>query len=210
MSVQFELKAEARQDVGKGASRRLRRAGRVPAVIYGGHQDPLALTLEHDSIIHQLDNEAFYSSVLSINVGGRTEKAVLRDLQRHPYKPAVLHMDFQRVSEDEAIRVHVPLHFLNEEKCKGVRQDGGVLSHQIIEVEVSCLPRDLPEFIEVDVADLGMGETLHLSELRLPEGVTLTAMSSGEEHDTAVVNVHHARVSSSDESEEGEDEQGEA
>ena len=163
MSVTFELKAEPRGDLGKGASRRLRRAGKVPAILYGGGQDPQPLVLNHLDILNQLKNEAVYSHVLTLNLGDRTESAVLRDLQRHPFKPTILHIDFLRVSADRKLRVHVPLHFVNEETSRGVKQQGGVVSRALIDIEIACLPKDLPEFIEVDLSDLGMGEALHLS-----------------------------------------------
>ncbi|MEZ5590152.1 MAG: 50S ribosomal protein L25/general stress protein Ctc [Gammaproteobacteria bacterium] len=209
MSVEFVVTAQPRTDAGKGASRRLRRQGLVPAILYGGHKEPANLTIEQNQIIKQLDNEAFYSHILTLDIGGRKERAVLRDMQRHPYKPLVQHMDFQRVTEDETIRVQIPLHFVNEEACKGVKDQGGAISHLLTEVEIECLPKDLPEFIEVDVLELEMGQTLHLSELKLPEGVTLTALAHGE-HDTGVVNVHHVtRVAddteAADEAEDTED-----
>lgn len=193
MSVAFELIAESRQGVGKGASRRLRRAGRVPAVLYGGNKAPESLSFDHNEIVKQLQHEGFYSHILSITVGSRKESAILKDLQRHPYKPAILHLDLQRVSADEKIRVHVPLHFINEQTAKGVKQEGGVVSHLLIDVEVACLPKDLPEFIEVDLSELGLGESIHLSELKLPEGVEVVALSHGAEYDVPVVNIHHAR-----------------
>ncbi len=207
MSVAFELIAEPRQDVGKGASRRLRRTGRVPAVLYGGNKAPESLSLDHNEIVKQLKHEGFYSHILNISVGSRKESAILKDLQRHPYKPTILHMDLQRVSADEAIRVHVPLHFINEQTAKGVKQEGGVVSHLMIDVEVACLPKDLPEFIEVDLSDLGLGESIHLSELKLPEGVEVVALTHGAEYDVPVANIHHARRAAE---ETGEDEEGAA
>ena len=204
MSVDFVVNATERSDTGKGASRRLRRQGLVPAIVYGGRKDPEPITVVQNEVVHQLENEGFYSHVLTVKVGDRSERAILRDLQRHPFKPLVLHMDFQRVSEDQAIRVNVPLHFLNEDKCKGVREDGGIISRLITEVEVSCLPRHLPEYLELDIGELRIGETLHLSALQLPEGVDLT-QTLDEEHDPAVVNVHH-RVSEVEPEVEGEEE----
>ena len=198
MSVEFVINAQPRTDAGKGASRRLRRQGLVPAILYGGHKEPVNLTVEQNQIIKQLENEAFYSHILTLDVGGRKERAVLRDMQRHPYKPLVQHMDFQRVTENETIRVQIPLHFVNEEACKGVKHQGGAISHLLTEVEIECLPKDLPEFIEVDVIELEMGQTLHMSELKLPEGVTLTALAHGGEHDTGVVNVHHVTRAADD------------
>ena len=196
MSADFTLNAEVRDEsqLGKGASRRLRRMGKVPAVIYGGGEDPVSVTFDHDSLIHSLEQEAFYSHILTVDVAGKSQRAILRDLQRHPYKPSVLHMDLLRVREDTAINVHVPLHFLNEETCHGVKMEGGVISHNIVEIEISCLPKDLPEFIEVDTADLKLNEALHLSDVNVPEGVTIVELSHGEGHDHVVVSVHVKRA----------------
>lgn len=192
MSVTFELKAEPRGDLGKGASRRLRRAGKVPAILYGGGQEPQPLVLSHLDILNQLKNEAVYSHVLTLNLGDRTESVVLRDLQRHPFKPTILHLDFLRVSADRKLRVHVPLHFVNEETSRGVKQQGGVVSRALIDIEIACLPKDLPEFIEVDLSDLGMGEALHLSQVPLPAGVELAdKIAPGSDQDAIVVNIHH-------------------
>ena len=195
MSVDFTLSAEMRdgQQLGKGASRRLRRMGKVPAVIYGGGEDAVAVTFDHDSLIHSLEQEAFYSHILTVDVAGKSQRAILRDLQRHPYKPTVLHMDLLRVREDTAINVHVPLHFLNEDTCPGVKLEGGVISHNIVEVEVSCLPKDLPEFIEVDASGLHLNESLHLSDIKAPGGVTIVELSHGEGHDHVVVSVNVKR-----------------
>jgi large subunit ribosomal protein L25 len=193
MSVTFELKAEPRGDLGKGASRRLRRAGKVPAILYGGGQEPQPLVLSHLDILNQLKNEAVYSHVLTLNLGDRTESVVLRDLQRHPFKPTILHLDFLRVSADRKLRVHIPLHFVNEETSRGVKQQGGVASRSLIDIEVTCLPNDLPEFIEVDLIDLGMGEVLHLSQIPLPTGVELAdKIIPGSDQDVVVVSIHHA------------------
>ena len=195
MSVDFTLSAEVRdeQQLGKGASRRLRRMGKVPAVIYGGGEEAVAVTFDHDSLIHSLEQEAFYSHILTVDVAGKSQRAILRDLQRHPYKPTVLHMDLLRVREDTAINVHVPLHFLNEDVCHGVKMEGGVISHNIVEIEISCLPKDLPEFIEVDTAELKINESLHLSDIKVPDGVTIVELSHGEGHDHVVVSVNVKR-----------------
>ena len=203
MSVAFELNAEPRPDVGKGASRRLRRQGKVPAVLYGGDKAPEALTLLQREILYQLDNEAFYSHVLQVNIGARKEQAILRDLQRHPYKPTILHLDLQRITADEKVRVHVPLHFINEDSAPGVKQQGGAISRLRIEVEVSCLPKDLPEFIEVDLADLRIGEAIQLSQLKLPAGVEIVELSP--EHDVPVVSIHGQRVAAEEEAIGGEE-----
>ena len=193
MSVTFELKAEPRGDLGKGASRRLRRAGKVPAILYGGGQEPQPLVLSHLDILNQLKNEAVYSHVLTLNLGERSESVVLRDLQRHPFKPTILHVDFLRVSADRKLRVHVPLHLVNEDTARGVKQQGGVVSRALIDIEIACLPKDLPEFIEIDIADLGMNEALHLSQIPLPAGVELAdKIAPGSDQDAIVVNIHHA------------------
>ncbi len=194
MSLDFTFDAEPRSDLGKGASRRLRKSGKIPAVIYGGGEDPVSVTLDHDSFMHNLEQEAFYSHILTVNVGKKKQKTILRDLQRHPYRPTVLHVDLLRVREDTAINVHVPLHFINEDICHGVKMEGGVISHNFVELEIICLPKDLPEFIEVDVADLKLNETIHLSEVKVPEGVTIVELAHGEGHDHVVVSVHVKRA----------------
>jgi large subunit ribosomal protein L25 len=199
MSDEFTLDAEVRTDNGKGASRRLRREHKVPAIIYGSEIDSQPITLSHHQVIRRLENEAFYSHVLVINVDGKNEEAILRDIQRHPSKPQILHMDFLRVSKDKVLHVHVPLHLINEEKCVGVKLGGGIISKIITEVEVACLPKDLPEYLEVDVIDLNVGDSIHLTELKLPEGIHLLALSHGGEHDTSVVSVHKPRGSAEDE-----------
>lgn len=193
----FELDITVRTDtdMGKGASRRLRRTGQMPGILYGGGKDPMALSLSHNEMMKHLKHEAFYSHVLTLKLGDQIEKAVLKDLQRHPYQPVLLHADFQRVSETEKIHMHVPLHFINEDKCVGVKQGGGVISRQMIEVEIYCLAKDLPEFIEVDLAEVQVGHIIHLSNLTLPIGVELAALShgGGAEHDLPVVSVHIPR-----------------
>jgi large subunit ribosomal protein L25 len=200
MSTEYIINAEQREDQGKGASRRLRRDGLVPGIVYGAGKEPVAITVKHNELIKSLEQEAFYSQVLTLNLGKDSEQVVLRDLQRHPAKPLLLHLDLQRINANEKLHAHIPLHFLNEEACVGVKQGGGSISHVIIEVEVSCLPKDLPEFFEVDVADLNLGETLHLSDLKLPEGVELVELAHG--HDNAVVTVHKLRAVAEVEEEE--------
>ncbi len=189
----FVLNAEPRVDLRKGASRRLRRQGKIPAILYGGDQPPEPLVLDHDAIFHNLENEAFYSSILTVRVGDAEQKAVLKDLQRHPAKSLVMHVDLLRVDERHAIRVHVPLHFANEDTAPGVKQ-GGVVSHLMVEVEVECLPQHLPEHIDVDLSGLHVGESIHLSDLRLPEGVRIVELMHGPEHDQAVVTIHPSRT----------------
>jgi len=204
MAISFELNAESRTDTGKGASRRLRHAGKVPAIIYGGNKDPEALTLSHNELLRNLEHEAFYSHILTIRTGAETTSAILRDLQRHPSKPVILHIDLQRVSADETLRTQVPLHFIGEETNASVKA-GGLVSHEQSEVEIECLPKDLPEFIAVDISALEIGDTLHLSDLQVPEGVTLLELARGEDHDQSVVSMHAKRVGA----EEGEGEAGE-
>ncbi|MEL7447974.1 MAG: 50S ribosomal protein L25/general stress protein Ctc [Pseudomonadota bacterium] len=193
MGTTFELHGELREDKGKGASRRLRRTGKVPAVLYGGKGEPRAISLDHTELMHQLENEAFYSHILTIKVGDKKQEAILKDLQRHPAKRAVLHADFQRIVADEKLRTNVPLHFVNEETSKGVREGGGVVSHLATDVEISCLPKNLPEYIEVDVAELDIDEMMKLSDLTLPEGVELVELSYGADHDQPVVAINRPR-----------------
>ena len=193
MTVSFDLKASLRQDKGKGASRRLRRGGKVPGILYGGGKDALALALDHDPIMHSLENEAFYSHILTLDVDGNIEKVVLKDLQRHPSKPSLVHIDFQRINEAEKLRMHVPLHFVGADVAPGVKTGGGVVSYLVNDVEISCLPKDLPEFIEVDMSAMQLNDILHLSDLKVPGGVELIALSHGTEHDLPVASIHVAR-----------------
>jgi large subunit ribosomal protein L25 len=190
MSDQFELHAELREDKGKGASRRLRRlADQIPAIIYGGDKDPQPLTLIRKDLEKSLENEAFYSHVLTINVGKDKQKAILKDLQRHPAKERVMHADFLRVDDKVAIKVNVPIHFINEKTSHGVKIEGGMVQHQMTDIEVQCLPGDIPEFIEVDMKDAHVGDIIHLSDIALPEGVMSVALALGEDHDLAVASI---------------------
>jgi large subunit ribosomal protein L25 len=199
MSKQIEITAELRKDVGKGASRRLRRlADRVPGIIYGASQEAQPLTLNANQLGKAMQEEAFYSQILSVMVEGSLQQAVVRDVQRHPSHSRLLHIDFMRVSADRELEVEVPIHFINEESCVGVRQQGGVLAHNLMEVEISCLPRHLPEFIEIDVAELALGDAIHLSDVKVPEGVTIVALTHGEDHDLPVVSCNAPRVSGDD------------
>ena len=200
--MNFTLNAQLRSDLGKGASRRLRHANSIPAVIYGAGKDPQTLTFNHDDIVKSLEHEAFYSSILNINIDGSNTKAVVKDIQRHAYKPKVLHMDLQRVSETDKIHMHVPIHFTGEDVAPGVKA-GGQLVHNMNDVEVICLAKDLPEYIELDVSKLNVGESLHISDLPLPEGVTSVELSHGEDHDQPVVSIQKARgMSATDEDSE--------
>jgi len=190
MSDQFELNAEVRTEIGKGASRRLRRfAGMVPGIIYGGDKASQPLSLNRKDLEKALENEAFYSHVLIVNVGKDKDKAILKDLQRHPAKNRVTHVDFLRIDENVAIRVHVPIHFLNETTCYGVKTQGGMIQHQATDIEVQCLPANIPTYIEVDMLEVHTGHIVHLSDITLPAGVTSVALALGEDHDLAIASV---------------------
>ena len=191
MKTSFELIAEFRETQGKGASRRLRHEGKVPAILYGGHSEARALTLSHQKLIVMLENERFYSTILSLKVGDQTQNAILKDVQRHPYKNAIVHIDFQRVEDNQKIRMSIPLHFVGAAVSPGVKTQGGLVSHLRNEVEVSCLPKDLPEFIEVDMSALSLNESIHMSQLKIPEGVELTALAK---EDAAVASIHSPRA----------------
>ncbi len=210
MSSEFVLTAEPRTEQGKGASRRLRREGKVPAILYGAGKDPVPLSVNHNELLKQLENEAFYSHILTVELDGKTEQAVLKDLQRHPAKPFILHLDLMRVSAGEKIRVNVPLHFIGEDVAPGVKIGGGIVTHAVTEVEISCLPKDLPEYIEVDLSALELGESLHLSDLKLPPGVELVQLLQGEEHDVAVAAIQATRGSTAAGAAEEGGEEGEA
>ena len=199
MSDAFELEAEARDNVGKGSSRRLRRLeNKVPAIVYGGGSDPVKISLDHDDLWHHLENEAFFSHIITLKIDSKPEDVLLKDLQRHPAKNRVMHADFLRVNKNEAIVVNVPLHFINEESCIGVKMQGGRISHQATDIEVRCLPGDLPEYIEVDMQEIETGQVVHLSDVKLPEGVESVTLSHGSEHDLAIANVAAPKGSSDD------------
>jgi large subunit ribosomal protein L25 len=189
MATNHEIMAESRKDEGKGASRRLRRAGYVPAVVYGNNQEPESIQIVHNTVLLASRHEWFFSSVLDLNVGGKKQKVLVRDWQKHPFKQLMLHMDFIRVNENEAVRVAVPLHFLNQEKSPAAKTAGLVISHNLTEVTVSCLPKYLPEFVELDLSALDTGDIIHLSELKLPANVEIPELALGKEHDIAVVTV---------------------
>jgi large subunit ribosomal protein L25 len=194
MSTQHNLTATSRKDEGKGASRRLRHTGQVPAVVYGAHKDPQSIQLEHNAVFLSSANEWFYSAILDLSIDGAVQKVLLRDLQRHPFRPQILHLDFLRISENEAITVKVPLHFLNQEKSPAGKTSGVVITHELNEVEISCLPKDLPEFLEVDLSSLKEGDVVHLSELKLPAGVSIPELKLGKEHDLALVIARQLRA----------------
>ena len=204
MSVDFNITAETRSDMGKGASRRLRREDKVPAVIYGAGKDAASITIDHNSLFHHLEHEAFYSHILNITVDGKKEKAVLKDLQRHPYKPTILHADFLRVDAKEKLRMNVPLHFTGGEDAPGVRIDGGMVTHNVSDVEISCLPGDLPEYLEVDLSELEMDHSLHLSDIKLPKGVEIVQLTHGADHDQPIAAVHKTRAVADDDEAEVE------
>ncbi|WP_113907412.1 50S ribosomal protein L25/general stress protein Ctc [Aliidiomarina celeris] len=191
----YEFNAEVRNDLGKGASRRLRHANKVPAILYGGDKEALSLTLDHDKLNNAADHEGFYSHILTLHIDGKKHQAILKDVQRHPYKPKLIHLDFQRVSAKEELHTNVPLHFLNEE---AIQKAGGVIVHHLNDVEITCLPKDLPEFIEVDLAGLAVGDNVHLTDLVVPKGVTLVELTRGENHDQTVVTVTAAKTEKAD------------
>ena len=187
MATIHEIPAETRKDEGKGASRRLRTSGKVPAIVYGSTDAPASIQLEHNTVWLASQNEWFYSSILDLKLDGNAQKVLLRDLQRHPFKAQLLHLDFQRVDENKAIRIRVPLHFLDQEKSPAGKMAGILISHAMTDVEISCLPKDLPENIQVDLSELKVGDIVHLSALKLPNGVEIPELRLGKEHDSAVV-----------------------
>ena len=190
MKDNFDLIAELREDQGKGASRRLRHKGKVPAIIYGAGRPPRSLIFDQNKVLKKLENESFYSSILNIKVGEKSQAVILKDLQRHPAKHMIMHMDFQRIIDDVEIKMNIPLHFLGEDVAPGVKDGGGNVSHLMNDVEVSCLPKHLPEYLEVDVSELELDAMLHLSDIKLPEGVEILGLVAGEESDQGVVSIH--------------------
>ena len=192
---EFELNCTVRTDLGKGASRRLRRLNDdIPAVLYGGSEDPISLTIAHKDIAKATENEAFFSHIITLNVGKKKQKAVIKALQRHPAKAILMHADFQRVSDDQEITVNVPIHFLNEDKCAGVKTGGGSIIKTLNEIEIHCFPKDLPEFIDVDMILLEIGEAVHLADITLPTGVASVALASGNDLSVATVQAPRAEV----------------
>ena len=188
------IKATSRNVEGKGASRRLRHAASIPAIVYGGKGEPQPIQLDHEKIWLASQNEWFYSSILSLDIEGKVESVLLRDIQRHPYKQIIMHLDFQRVDANQTLRAKVPLHFLNQEKSPAGKDGTVVITHELNEVEVSCLPKDLPAFIELDLSELKVGDIVHLSEMKLPKGIEIPELKLGKEHDVAVVIAKHGRV----------------
>jgi large subunit ribosomal protein L25 len=202
MSKTHEIKAQSRKDEGKGASRRLRRAAYVPAVVYGGDKAPESIQIEHNTILLAAKHEWFFSSILDLNVDGAVQKVLVRDWQKHPFKQLMMHMDFLRIDENAKLRVNVPLHFLNQETSTAGKTSGVVISHNLTEVEIACLPKHLPEFIELDLGALQAGDIIHLSDLKLPANVELPALQLGEAHDIPVVTVNVVKESAADAAED--------
>jgi large subunit ribosomal protein L25 len=191
MSTDFTLQAKGREDTGKGASRRLRRlAGEVPAIVYGGKKNPAKITLTHKDVAKALENEAFYSSIVALNIDGSSEDVIIKDVQRHPAKKIILHMDFFRVSKTTVLQTKVPLHFINEDTCPGVKLGGGIVAHTMTDIEIQCLPKNLPEYIEVDMGEVDVGDIVHISDITLPEGVESVALNLGADHDLSVATIN--------------------
>ena len=199
MSISFTLNAITRTDEGKGASRRLRRLeNKVPAVIYGGANPAQSLSLEFRELVKALESEAFYSHVLTVNIDGKPQQAVLKALQRHPAKGIPMHADFLRIDASQKLVMKVPLHYLNQDNCVGVKQEGGEIAITAVELEISCLPADLPEYLEIDLQDVHVGNTLHISDIKLPKGVEVPALALGHDYDQPIANVHKSRVETDD------------
>lgn len=211
----YSLTAKSRDTVGKGASRRLRRlAEQVPAIIYGGKKSPQNVSITHKDFVKALENEGFYSQIIQLTTDGSSEDVILKDIQRHPAKPVILHADFLRIDKTQKLNVRVPLHFINEDTSVGVKMQGGIVSHIMTELEVNCLPADLPEFIEVDMAEVEVDSTVHISDLSLPKGVESVALAQGSDHDLSVAAIHVPKEVSIDDpvdaegTEDGEDADG--
>ena len=205
MSTNFTINAKSREDTGKGASRRLRRlTGEVPAIIYGGKKDAEKISILHKDITKALENDAVYSSIISLSIDGKAEDTIIKDIQRHPAKQIILHMDFLRVSKTTKLQTRVPLNFINEDICVGVKLGGGLIAHTMTDIEVSCLPKDLPEAIDVDMAEVDVGQIVHLSDLTLPNGVESVSLSQGADYDLTVATVNKQKAVEIDEPIESE------
>jgi large subunit ribosomal protein L25 len=191
MRISFTFGADVREMQGKGASRRLRHAGKVPAVLYGGQQDAQALTLDQQNLLTMIDNERFFSSIVQLKIGEKTQEAIVKDIQMHPARNVVVHVDLQRVSENEKIRIHLPIHFKGETISPGVKTQGGVVSHMRADVEVSCLPKDLPEFLELDLSGMNLNDTKFLADIPLPAGVVIPELTR---KNAPVVSIHSPRA----------------
>jgi len=204
MSDKFDLVAEYREDTGKGSSRRLRHAGKVPAIVYGGGRPPRNIMLDEAPLLRQAQNESFFSSILTVKVGERTQACILKDIQVHPAKRRILHLDLQRILANEKIRMQIPLHFIGEDICPGVKLNGGAVSHLISEVEISCLPANLPEFIEVDLSAMELDDIIHLSDIKVSADVELIELSLGEDHDQPVASCQMLRAAPAEDDTESE------
>tara|TARA_B100000575_G_scaffold209626_1_gene170799 strand:+ start:114 stop:788 length:675 start_codon:yes stop_codon:yes gene_type:complete len=205
MSTNFTINAKSREDTGKGASRRLRRlTGEVPAIIYGGKKDAEKISILHKDLTKALENDAVYSSIISLAIDGKAEDTIIKDIQRHPAKQIILHMDFLRVSKTTKLQTRVPLNFINEDICVGVKLGGGLIAHTMTDIEVSCLPKDLPESIDVDMAEIDVGQIVHLSDLTLPDGVESVSLSQGTDYDLTVATVNKQKAVEIDEPSESE------
>jgi large subunit ribosomal protein L25 len=191
MRISFTFGADLRAAQGKGASRRLRHAGKVPAILYGGHQDAQPLVLDQQNLLTMIDNERFYSSIVRLQIGGLAQEAIVKDIQMHPAKNLVVHVDLQRVLENEQIRIRLPIHFKGESVSPGVKTQGGVVSHLRADVEVICLPKDLPEFLELDLSNMNLNETRFLGDIPIPEGVTIPELAH---RNAPVVSIHSPRA----------------
>ena len=194
MSHTFTINATPRSEFGKGASRRLRRANQVPGIVYGIGKDPENISMDHNTLRKLVANESFYTNIVTLDIAGRKEKVVLKDLQRHPSKPIILHLDLQRISETEKITMRIPIHFIGTEVAPAVKVGGGLITRLMSEIEVSCLPKDLPEFIEADLSKLELNQTIHLSNLQLPDGVAVVALVHGEDKSVAAAYIPRAVV----------------
>ena len=191
MAKDFDLIADYREDQGKGASRRLRREGKVPAIIYGAGRPPRSITFDHNRVVQQLDNESFYSSILSVKVGEKSQAAILKDVQRHPAKRVIMHIDLQRIVEDQAIKMNVPIHYVGEEDAPGVREGGGTVTKRVNDVEVTCLPKDLPEYLELDISHLELDEMMYITDIKMPEGVEIVGLAqAADEQAQPIVSIH--------------------
>ena len=209
MADKYDLVAEYREDSGKGASRRLRHEGKVPAIIYGAGRPPRSLSFDHNKVLRELENESFYSSVLNIKVGDKSQAAIVKDIQRHPARPIVMHIDLQRIVEDQVIKMNIPIHYIGAEVAIGVKEGGGSVSQLRTDVEVQCLPKDLPEYFEVDISELELDAMLHLSDITVPEGVEIPELAQGPEHDHPIVSIHVIKVAVIEEEEDAEAVEGE-
>ena len=190
MSQDFDLIADYREDQGKGASRRLRREGKVPAIIYGAGRPARALTFDHNKVVHQLENESFYSSILNIKIGEKSHSVILKNIQRHPFKRQIMHLDLQRIVEDEKIKINVPIHYTGEDVAVGVKEGGGTVTKMTNDVEVTCLPKDLPEYLEIDISELGLNEMLYMSDIKIPNGVEIVGLAHDKEQQQPIVSIH--------------------